>query len=146
VPEVPALVDTRIYLPALVMVLLTIAVSFRMYAMRVAQMKRDRIHPQAVATSTQSAARLTDCRAADNFKNLFEIPILFYLAIVVAATSGQVTTLTLGLAWLFVALRIVHSFIQCTYNKVMHRFYTYITGCFALWILWAVLGYGLLLR
>src|SRR3569623_1178282 len=142
----PALVATRIYLPALGMVLLVIAVTLRMYAMRVAQMKRERIRPQAVATSVQSAARLTDCRAADNFKNLFEVPVLFYLALIVAATSAQVTTLTLGLAWLFVALRYAHSFIQCTYNKVMHRFYAFLSGCFTLWILWGVLGYGLLVR
>jgi hypothetical protein len=146
VPEVPALVDTRIYLPALVMVLLVMAVSFRMFGMRVAQMKRDRIHPQAVATSAQSAARLTDSSAADNFKNLFEIPVLFYLAIVVAATSAQVTTLTVGLAWLFVILRVAHSLIHCTYNKVMHRFYAFVSGTFILCILWGVLGYGLLVR
>lgn len=132
-----------IFLPALAMVVLTIVVWFRMYFMRVAQMKRERIHPQAVATSADMAARLTDSRAADNFRNLFELPVLFYLALVVAALAGLVTPLVLGLAWLFVALRVVHSAIHCTYNKVMHRFRAYLAGGLALWALWGVLAVGL---
>ena len=138
------LVDTRIFLPALAMVALTIVVWFRMYVVRVAQMKRDRIHPQAVATAAQSAAKLTDSGAADNFRNLFELPVLFYLALVVAALSAQVTPLTLALAWLFVFWRIVHSAIHCSYNKVMHRFSVYVLGGATLWVFWGVLGYGLL--
>ena len=133
-----------IFLPAVAMVLLTVVVWFRMYFMRVAQMKRERIHPQAVATSAQSAARLTDSRAADNFRNLFELPVLFYLALTVAAVAGLVTPVALGLAWLFVALRVLHSAIHCTYNKVFHRFYAYLAGGLVLWALWGYLAWGLL--
>lgn len=132
------------YWPAVAMAALTFAVWLYMYSRRVAQMKRERIHPQAVATSAQATARLTDSSAADNFRNLFELPVLFYLAIVVAAQTAQVGPLTLGLAWAFVVLRIAHSAIQCTYNKVMHRFYVYVSGGVALWLLWGVLAVGLL--
>jgi hypothetical protein len=132
------------YWPAIAMVALTYAVWLRMYFTRVAQMRRDRIHPQAVATSTQAAAKLTDSRGADNFRNLFELPVLFYLAVVVAVQSAQVTALTMTLAWLFVALRIAHSTIQCTYNRVYHRFYAYLAGGFVLAGLWVVLAVGLL--
>ena len=31
----------------------------------------------------------------------------------------------LGLAWAYVAMRITHSSIHCTYNRVMHRFSAY---------------------
>jgi hypothetical protein len=133
-----------IFQPAVAMAALTFVVWWRMYFTRIAQMRRERIHPQSVATSAQAAAKLTDSRAADNFRNLFELPVLFYLALVVAAQAGLVTTTVLALAWLFVALRIVHSWIQCTYNKVMHRFYVYVTGGMTLWALWGTLAYGLL--
>lgn len=137
--------ETRlIFLPALAMAALTFVVWCRMYFMRVAQMKRERIHPQSVATSAQAAARLTDSRAADNFRNLFELPVLFYMALVVAATTGQVTTAVLALAWAFVALRVAHSWIHCTYNRVMHRFSVYAVGGMVLWALWVVLGVQLL--
>lgn len=138
------MIDTDIFLPALAMVALTVAVWFRMYFMRVAQMKRERIHPQAVATSAQMAERLTDSRAADNFRNLFELPVLFYLALVVAALTDQVTMATLVLSWSFVTLRILHSAIHCSYNKVMHRFKAYLAGGLVLWTLWGVLAVGLL--
>jgi hypothetical protein len=136
--------DTRLmYWPAVAMATLTFAVWLRMYFARVAQMKRDRIHPQAVATSAQAAARLTDSAAADNFRNLFELPVLFYVAVLVAVQTQQATALTLGLAWLFVALRVVHSAIHVTYNKVVHRFSVYVAGGSVLWVLWAVLAFGL---
>ena len=90
------------------------------------------------------AARVKDTRAADNFRNLFELPVLFYLALVVAALTQQVTAIALSLAWAFVALRIVHSAIHCTYNRVWHRFYAYLAGGLVLWALWAVLAVGLL--
>jgi hypothetical protein len=134
----------QIYLPVLAMVALTVVVWLRMYSMRIGQMKRERIHPQAVATSSQAAARLTDSRAADNFRNLFELPVLFYVAVLLVAQAGLVSPLTVGLAWLFVLLRVLHSWIHCTYNKVMHRFQAYVAGGVALWILWGVVGWGLL--
>jgi hypothetical protein len=136
--------ENAIFLPALAMVVLTFAVWWRMYVTRIAQMKRERIHPQSVATSTQAAAKLTDSCAADNFRNLFELPVLFYLALVVAAQAGLASTQVLVLAWLFVILRAVHSWIQCTSNKVMHRFKVYVAGGLVLWTLWGVLAYGLL--
>lgn len=136
--------DSRsIFLPLVVMALLTFVVWGRMFFMRLGQMKRERIHPQKVATAAQAAALLTDSRAADNFRNLFELPVLFYLALVVAIESGQVTMLTLGLAWGFVILRCLHSSIHCSYNKVMHRFQAYVLGGIVLWLLWGVLAFGL---
>ena len=139
------MVDARIFAPAFAMVALIFVVWWRMFFMRIGQMKRERIHPQAVATSAQATAKLTDSRAADNFRNLFELPVLFYAALFVAALTGQVTPITLALAWIFVALRVVHSAIHCGYNQVMHRFYAYVAGGFALFALWAWLGLRLLL-
>jgi len=127
------------------MATLTGSVWCRMYFVRIGQMKRERIHPQSVATSAQAAARLTDSRAADNFRNLFELPVLFYLALAFAAQAGLVDTVVVLIAWAFVALRIVHSAIQCGYNKVMHRFYAYAAGALVLWSLWVLLAVRLLL-
>lgn len=136
--------DARLmWWPAVAMAALTFVVWLRMYLMRVGEMKREHIHPQAVALSAQMADRVKDTRASDNFRNLFELPVLFYLALAVAVQTGQVTAITLTLAWLFVALRIAHSAIHCSYNKVMHRFYAYFAGGIALWLLWAVLAFGL---
>lgn len=127
--------------PAFAMVLLTFVVQVRMYFLRIGEMRRLRIHPQAVATSAQAAGRFVDTRAADNFRNLFELPVLFYLALGVAFALGAGDTTTLALAWLFVALRVLHSAIQCSYNKVMHRFFAYLAGSVALLLLWLRLAW-----
>lgn len=137
--------DRAVFLPALAMAGLTFVVWWRMYFMRIGQMKRERIHPQRVATSAQATALLTDSRAADNFRNLFELPVLFYVGLVVAERIGMVDGLLLGLAWAFVGLRVVHSAIHVTYNKVMHRFIAYVAGGMVLWMLWAYLAIGLLM-
>ena len=137
--------DVRtIYLPALAMVVLTFAVWWQMYFARVGQMRRERIHPQKVATSAQATALLTDSRAADNFRNLFELPVLFYLALVVADRLEMVDGISVSLAWAFVLLRVVHSAIHVTYNRVMHRFAAYVAGSLVLWLLWGYLAVGLL--
>ncbi len=138
------MLNHAIFLPTLAMVALTFTVLAVMFRRRVAQMKRDRVHPQAVATSQQTAVLFTDVAPADNFRNLFEMPVLFYLAIVVAAMTDQVTTPVLILAWGYVFARILHSAIHCTYNKVMHRFRAYALSAFVLLALWGVIGYGLI--
>ncbi len=133
-----------IFLPAIAMVVLTFIVLGAMFSRRVAQMKRDRIHPQKVATSQQAAALYTDVAPADNYRNLFEMPVLFYLALIVAAMTEQTGSLVQGLAWAYVIARALHSAIHCSYNKVMHRFRAFALSVFVLLALWGVLGYGLI--
>lgn len=133
---VPLPIQQTILLPGLAMVSLTFVVLIAMYRRRVAQMKRERIHPQSVATSAESAAKLTDSGPADNFRNLFELPVLFYFALTVCAVIGLDDIATLALAWAFVAARVLHSAIQCSYNKVMHRFRAYLLGAAILLALW----------
>ena len=130
-------------LPAFAMAGLVMVVMLRMGYERFSQLARGRIHPQAVATSSQMAAQMKDTRAADNFRNLFELPVLFYLALVVGVLTDQASALTVGLAWAFVALRVAHSAIHCGYNKVRHRFLAYLLGALVLWTLWGVLLAGL---
>ena len=127
--------------PAFAMVLLTFVVQLRMYFVRIGEMRRLRIHPQAVATSARASERFVDTRAADNFRNLFELPVLFYAALGVAFACGIDDAATLALAWLFVALRVLHSAIHCSYNKVMHRFFAYLGGSIVLLLLWARLAW-----
>ena len=125
--------------PLAAMVLLTLLVWLRLYQTRIGEMKRRRIHPQSVATSAQMSAGVEDSRAADNFRNLFELPVLFYAGVLLAIQSGVGGAWLLGLAWAFVALRYLHSFIHCSYNRVMDRFKAYLLGGLALWAFWGVL-------
>lgn len=57
-----------------------------------------------------------------NYTHLLEQPTLFYAVIVFLTLSGGVTSLTTGLAWAYVVLRIVHSLWQAMVNKIPVRF------------------------
>jgi hypothetical protein len=101
----------------LVMVLLIFVVSVRMCNSRVREMMQKHIHPQAISTFAQITTRLEDTRAADNFRNLFETPMLFYALVAIALALHNVPLWLVIGCWLYVALRGLHSFIQCTYKE-----------------------------
>jgi hypothetical protein len=120
----PTLTVNPLLLPLLAMVALTLLVWVRLYAVRIPEMKRSRIDPQRLAGSADKGL-LKDTRASDNFINLFEVPVLFYVLVLATMLAGVNDAMLLALAWAFVALRALHSAIQCSYNRVMHRFTVY---------------------
>lgn len=127
---------TLLVASCLAMVLLTASVAVRLLLVRVREMRERRIHPQSTSTSVQMAAKLQNVQAADNFRNLFEVPVLFYALCAVALGVSHVPAWLVAGAWLFVALRIAHSVIHCTYNKVMHRFPVFLLGFAVVVALW----------
>jgi len=130
-----------IFIPLLAMVLLTAIVLIWMYITRVRAMKENKIHPQKIADHASSMKLLRSASGpSDNFSNLFEAPVLFYVAILTIFASQVGDNMLLVTAWSYVALRYLHSFIHITYNKVMHRYKIYLASTFVLWFLWILLG------
>jgi hypothetical protein len=68
--------------------------------------------------------------------NLLEMPVLFYLAVLLSLILLVQDQVLILLSWTYVLLRYVHSLIQCTYNKVMHRFQVYLLSCVTLFLIW----------
>jgi hypothetical protein len=129
-----------IFWPMIAMAGLTLVVAIRMYTTRVAEMRERRVRPQLLATRQEAEKQLHNTQGSDNFRNLFEIPVLFYAICPVLFLTGNVTTLQLSLAWVFVLTRVAHSFIHVTYNKVMHRFNAFVLGMAALFAMWITLA------
>jgi hypothetical protein len=71
-----------------------------------------------------------------NYMNLLELPMLFYVASLMFYVTSRVDGLVLGLAWLYVGLRIVHSVIHLTYNNVMHRLAPFVLSNLVLHAYW----------
>ena len=65
---------------------------------------------------------------AHNYNHLHEAPTIFYVVALGLAIIGQGDGLNALLAWLYVALRIVHSLIQILWNKVIWRLAVYIAS------------------
>ncbi len=59
---------------------------------------------------------------ADNYNHLHEQPTLFYAVALVLAVTGHGDASHAFLAWIYVGLRVIHSVIQVTANKVIVRF------------------------
>lgn len=126
-----------IILPLLAQVALTLLVWVYMYITRVAEMNRKRIDPQRLKSRTGLQGLLTESAGpADNFKNLFEMPVLFYLAILLSLILLIQDELLVKMAWGFVILRVLHSVIHCSYNRVMHRFLVYVASSLLLILMW----------
>ena len=128
-----------ILLPVFVMVALTFVVPIVMARRRFRFYREQRLHPQKTATRKGMTEHMGDDRAADHFKNLIEMPVLFYLAAVLSIITNSASYWLLGLAWLYVVTRIIHAYIHCTYNNVFHRFKAFISSFFVLLALWVVL-------
>ncbi|HET6604533.1 MAG TPA: MAPEG family protein [Xanthomonadaceae bacterium] len=129
-------------LPMFAMVLLTFAVWMAMYRSRIREIRARRIRIQNLATRGDAAQQFQDTRAADNFQNLFELPVLFHAGVLATVMLGLASPLLEILAWVFVLSRVAHSFIHVTYNRVIHRFYVYAFGGFVLLAYWIVLAVG----
>jgi hypothetical protein len=133
-----------IWLPCSAMVLVTALVWIKLYADRLGEMRARGISPQSLATVREAAGRLEKTAAADNFRNLFEVPVLFYVLCVAIAASGGSTPGLVMAAWVYVGLRALHSLIHVTYNWVTHRFLVYFASTLLVFGMWAAFVRGLL--
>ena len=129
-------------LPLLAQVALSFIVMISMYRSRVAEIKSKNIHSQKINTRSKSKEHLTDSApAADNYSNLFELPVLFYTAILLTLILMVQDGILVTLAWAFVVTRYLHSFIHVTYNLVMHRFSVFLFSSVVLLAYWIRLGW-----
>jgi len=131
--------------PVLVMILLTAVVWLRMGVGRVRFLQQQRIHPQSVATRSGASEVFAPInKVADHFQNLMEVPVLFYVLVVLLLILARADGVYVGLAWAFVLGRLAHALIHCTYNKVRHRFAAFLVSTLFLWTMWGRLAWQLL--
>jgi hypothetical protein len=76
--------------------------------------------------------------------NLLEAPVLFYALCLVSVVAQAVDGLAVTLAWIYVALRMVHSLIHLTYNHVVHRLVAFAASNLVLTLMWIRLTLALL--
>ncbi len=74
-----------------------------------------------------------------NYMNLLEAPVLFYVVCLVFYVSGAMIPVFLTLAWSYVGLRVIHSLIHLTYNRVRHRLLPFALSNIVLITMWVLL-------
>jgi hypothetical protein len=125
-----------IFSPFFAMILLTFIVWVYMYVRRIRFITSRKLTPkelEPIAFAQLSPPSVSN--PSDNFKNLFEMPILFYALVLYLFLTKQVDILYVTLAWGFVLFRAMHSAVHCTFNRVMLRFYLYLLASIALWFM-----------
>ncbi|SFN58360.1 MAPEG family protein [Dokdonella immobilis] len=117
-----------IFLPVLLQILLTIGVYVALAvaksrALRDGQvdLARRALHADAWPDSVQ--------KINNNIRNQFEVPVLFYVLVVILHQLDAAAALAEGLAWLFVASRVVHATVHTRSNHVPVRRPVFMFGC-----------------
>jgi hypothetical protein len=91
----------------------------RIPAIRRAGMALDPSAPRGQQMATLPAAVRWK---ADNYNHLMEQPTVFYAVALSLAVLGEGSGVNSMLAWAYFGLRVVHSLVQTTFNKIEVRF------------------------
>jgi hypothetical protein len=135
--------DHGMIAPVVALVIWTMIMLIWLYATRIPAMQKAKVRP-GEATKAQMEA-LPSANVASNYNHLHEQPTLFYTICFALQFLDQAHETNIGLAWLYVVLRIVHSLIQATVNIIMIRWLVFMAASIVLGVLTvqAAIGVGM---
>jgi hypothetical protein len=117
---------SEIFKPMVVLIAWSLLMLLWTVATRIPAMKAAGVDMGKLVGSTgKDADGVLDKRAqwkAHNYNHLMEQPTLFYAVAIVIALTGTGNGINAWIAWGYVGLRILHSIIQATFNRVQPRF------------------------
>ena len=120
------MIGMAILQPVVALAAWTMAMWFWMYATRIPAIGAAKVDLDAMVrdpeTSLDDVLPVGVQWKAHNYNHLHEAPTVFYAIAIVLALIGQGDGLNAQLGWAYVALRVIHSIIQATINKVTVRF------------------------
>ncbi|WP_310531905.1 MAPEG family protein [Novosphingobium sp.] len=119
--------NMEILKPVVVLAGWTMVMWLWMYATRLPAMTAAKVNPDDLVKGSPKKT-LDDVLPhsvqwkAHNYNHLHEAPTVFYAIALVLAIIGQGSGLNATIAWAYVGLRVIHSLVQVTINKVVLRF------------------------
>lgn len=116
-------------------VILTLVILVWMGRERVPRIARGEIRMAEVAVD-RTAYPLKARLLSNSFDNQFQLPVLFYVGVVLALQIGAVGWIDVAMGWIFVASRYIHAAIHVTTNHLPKRFVVYCTGLVVLALFW----------
>ena len=133
------MIGMTILQPVVMLLAWTMVMWVWMYATRIPAMAAAGMDAARMVGSTGASLReqLPDPVSwkADNYNHLHEAPTLFYAVAIVLAIIGEGDGTASLVAWAYVALRIAHSIVQATVNRVVVRFALFALSSLALMVL-----------
>jgi hypothetical protein len=133
-----------VLLPLFVQVALTFVLLLWMAGLNASATRSGEVSWQDIALREPNwPARNMQIRNA--FLNQLETPVLFYVLTVLAWITRHADYLFVVLAWIFVALRIVHAFIHVADNNVPRRGAVFLASMVVLAVMWVIFAFRILL-
>lgn len=123
--------------PTFALVALIFVIWFGLVVQRVGHIKRNPPAPDTFATGDSAVRYFQPVELiANNLRNLFEVPVLYFALVPLLMITHQASHIQVILAWIFVALRMLHSFIHVVVRKVQLRAMIYWLSSIVLIVMW----------
>jgi hypothetical protein len=132
--------DGRLIYPMLAMVLLTFSTLVRLVLARRASVAEGVVSACYFKVYQGSTEPEASAQLARHFTNLFEAPVLFYAACISALAIHATGTPFLALAWVYVLLRITHTYVHTGKNVLNSRILAYFSSWLVVLAMWTLLA------
>ena len=133
-----------VLLPVFVQVALTFGLLFWMAYTRRSSLSRGELKIRDIALG-QSAWPPKAMQASNCFDNQFQLPLLFYVLVILAWITKQADLIFVVMAWIFVISRLAHAYVHTTSNHVPTRFNIFALGVAVLLIMWIIFAVRILI-
>ncbi len=133
-----------VLLPVFVQVALTFALLFWMASARTGALRSKQTKMSDIALG-QSNWPAPVTVVGNSYTNQLQMPVLFYVLVILAWITRKADLLFVVLSWIFVISRIVHAWIHTTTNYVPRRFYAFAVGVLVLALMWLIFAVRILL-
>lgn len=132
--------------PMLAMVLMTFGVSVALFRARVRSVRQGQV-PSSYFRLMQGAPEPESvAKPTRHLVNLFETPVLFYAGCLAAMVAGIADAVALGLAWTYVAIRVLHAWVHLGSNRLRMRIRAFALSWLCLLVFWLYIGVAVAIR
>lgn len=131
--------------PAFAMALLTMGVAIWLLMVRIKAYKANELKP-AYFKLNQGEVPVYAKQAEQHYENLFEMPILFYVVLVLAFVTQTASIGLVFLAWAYVAARAAHTYVHLGSNKLLKRRNVFLVSFVILLVMWLWMLFALWLH
>ena len=132
-----------VLLPVFVQVALTFALLVWMGRARISSVRRGDTKVRDIALRQPAwpaqATQISNC-----FDSQLQLPLLFYILVILAWVTRQADLVFVVMAWLFVLARLAHAYVHTTSNHVPTRFWVFAVGMLVLLLMWIIFAIRIL--
>jgi hypothetical protein len=126
-----------ILLPLFAQVVLTFVLLFWMGYLRIQAIKSGEVDRQQIALREPNWPPRV-LQIGNAFHNQLELPILFYVVVLLALATNSLDVILCLLSWMFVLARLLHAYIHVTTNRLDRRTGVFGIGAIALLLMWVI--------